>query len=358
MYKFAQKHLKYTDAQAGRYAFLRGNLYTQFAWLRPDRPRFAKGPIGSTIFMFRRYSVKAIEQGINEILRQRNWGTGFKWLAVQGLLGGANTVLRVGGLYGGGYLTAAAYKAIRDYTGSEETAKAIHYGLPYFIGADWSYSLQMIDVPLGRSMPEQAGRLLAGVPGQLLLDIHKSAMDMKGPEPTTMQERVLNHFTRRVPSMPFRAWEFMQQLDQRSVDGYYDFKDPAGRVRFRGDLQAALAQLFVLRPLAAAEEDAVATSVTEIWADRSEKIDEAAHQMMMGKRVDLLGVLDWNMAWPEFHISLSDIKNRTRARLKEQGLTRSERMMLHAPKVFRRIDPYQYFLGETAPGRPSGGTRK
>ena len=326
MYRFARERLGLSDALSANYALLRGNLYTQYAYLSVDRPVFTRGPFNRTAFLFRRFGVKAVEQGINEI-RSRNFSSPFKWIAMQTVLGGVKTATGTVTLGTAGYLSAKLYQFLRKEYG-KDTADAIHYGLAGWFGTDQSYALQLIDLPYGDNAFEKAGRLLGGIPGSTVYDIYKAMHDTKGPEGTTAAQRVGNQLTQRLPALKWIA--AMNQLGENVTDGLYDFKDPAGRVKFKADANAVWLQAFSLRPVEAAHEDAFTELVSHIMVGYDEALDAAVSEVLRGGAPSFAEVHRWNAQWPEFLINLDAIVRRSKARLAQQGLTRSERQLLKA----------------------------
>lgn len=331
MYRWAREKLNMTDQNAANFALLRGNLYTQFAFLRSDRPKFTRGPIPATAFLFQRFRVKAVEMLVNE-WRSKRRGSVFKWAGIQLALGGPNALLRLGGILGLGYLSKKLYDYLKDEFG-EQTADALHYGLAGAFGTDQSYALQITDMPYGETVAEQFGRLMGGVPYSFAFDMHKAWTDRKGPYPTTPVSRAARQITKRVPA--FRWVDALDQLGQDADAGLYDFTDAAGRTKFRADLTAVWLQAANLRPVEAGHEDMLVEAIADVIEKRDRVLDEAAHDMLRGGAPSFNNVHQWNAQFPEFPIFSDAIITRTKARLSQQGLTRSERMLQRAPKAVK-----------------------
>lgn len=339
-------------SKAADYAFLRGNLYTQFVALRTDQPRaFYRGirtglsaPIKSTAFQFQRFNIKNLEIGF-DLLASKNVSGATKWLGMMFLLGGARAFL-VGGT---GYLSYKTYQAIKEKYG-ETMAQVIAYGLPSLLGMDLSYSIQVVNPPYGQSIAERVGRVALGPLGNLAVGVGAAAMDTKGVEPDA-RLRAIRAVVQRVPSL--RWMEGVEKV----WTGRYDFRDPGGRLRFHGDLKDVLMQIGAFRSLRQAEQDLMLNALADIKIQRDAVLDEAAavalHRVPSGQAPTSEDVTQakaavdqWNAMFPEFPITEQDLTARMVARGKAIAIPQATRRVLSAPKVFRPT-----FL----PSRPPAG---
>jgi hypothetical protein len=343
MFKRA-KAMGMSDLAANEYALINGCLRTQFLHLESDMMEFARGPVGSTIFQFKRFMVKDLELA-SDLLKTNK--TGFaKWMGVQVVFGGAKVFLKLGGAVGAGYLTAELYDELKKEIG-DYPAQVVMYGLPSLIGLDLSSTISVVDAPYGNSVPEQIGNQLLSPFGSAGLSILMAAGDTKGPEATTAAERVINAAEQRFPFVITRTLYALRTLDNKLDSGEYEFKDAAGRVKFRGDLRDALLTAAGGRTVHQSDNDILIEAGATIGEQYDLLLDNMAQQFLKLDKegrtedFDLSDVLNWNELHPDYPVSPDAIKSRLMARYKYRDLDRFERMIMSSPKQMRGVKIFE-----------------
>jgi len=338
MYRRAKK-LGMDDAAANDYAFLKGNVYTQFVHLSTDTPRILRGPTMSTILQFKRFSIKNVELGL-DLIAERNYPGVAKWLGAQVLLGGvkmATSPLRLVGGAGAAWVTSETYNKIKKEHG-KWIADVIAWGLPALVGLDMSYSFQLIDMPWGQNVPEKIGNFFMGPSGNVLYSVGQAMMATKGTEVSPLK-RGLYAAARRVPGL---KWiDALRAFGNRLDSGEYNFRDDAGRVRFRGDLKDIIVKGLGGRTVKEAEIDLLTSALLEINDQRDRVLDDFTNRAIKAlesdSQFDTQMILDWNEAWPEFPITNQAMKSRFRSRLRGKDMDRFERTLKTMPRVFRPV---------------------
>ena len=319
---------------AADFAFLRGNLYSQFHSLITDRPAaFRKFDPTGTLTMFQRFSVKQIEQLI-DIIKDRNVSGGAKWLAAIGLLGGKRAIV----LGSGGWLTFKLWKDIGDQYG-ESAADALHVGLPSFLGVDLSNTMMAYNPPFGASISDRVGSALMGPIGSVGQSVIGAALDTKGLEPSASR-RALNALVQRLP--------LLKEFDavRRIIIDDYDLTDPAGRLRYRADLKDLIVMALGFRPIKETNISMMIDALVKIKTKRDNVLDYAASRygqslisgLTLPKELqDAIqkDVEAWNALWPEMGISGSDIMERAKRRQEVGVKTLKERVLKEAGRVGR-----------------------
>jgi hypothetical protein len=335
------------EAAANDYALLKGVLHTQFCFLRSDTPPLLRGPITSTVFMFRRFQIKNLEMGY-DLIASRNFPGAAKWFGAQFLLGGTKALSR--GIPIGAtlsvtgvvdklpYLNAEMYEKIKKEYG-EYAADGITYGLPGLIGLDPFYSIQLFDTPWGQSFAEKTGNLMIGPPGQTATSLLTAAADTKGIEGSAWR-RTFYALSQRVPSLRWidalRAWG--EKLD----NGEYMFRDAAGRGRFKADMKDLIVRALGGRTTEEGEIDLLIEAVTWVVDERDQVMDRIVHHIFADQTEAAVKLqLEWDEKWGgEFGIGFDGLKSRYAKRMEERDMDRFERYMQNAPKVFKASELY------------------
>lgn len=327
------KRFGFSDLAANDYAFLKGNVYTQFVHLSTDVPALLRGPTMSTIMQFKRFPIKNVELGI-DLIADRNYPGVAKWIGAQILLGGAKIATSPVRLVGGAtaaWITAKMYQEIKEEHG-EYVADLVAWGLPALVGLDMSYSFQLIDTPWGKGVPEKIGNFFMGPSGNVVYSAARSAISDKGLE-TSRFDRALKSVTQRVPGLKFidALRTFAEGLDS----GEYRFEDPAGRIKFKGDLRDVIVKGLGGRTLDEARIELLTEAATQINEQRDRTLNHIANTFIEKKEIDFKARDDWNELWPEFPIDEEAMMRRMIARLETKDLDRYQRMMKTLPRVFR-----------------------
>ena len=338
MYNKARK-MGLNDQQAADYAKLRGNLYTQFFGLTTDTPyAFSKIDPTGVLTLFQRFPVKQLEL-VMDVIKDRNFPAAAKWMGVNLALGG----FKAASLGQAGWLTKRLYDQISQEYGSE-LADVFHTGLPSMVGIDLSNSVMLWNPPFGENWQEKLGNLLGGVTGSLVSSVTGAAANQAGPEPNAVK-RAFDALVQRVP--------LAKQLDslRRLWEEDYDFKDPAGRLRFKGDASDAIKGLLGARSSKQALEDTYIQALMQVRESRDSVLNYAASRWGQARAAGIplsqdmdeavrKDVDNWNQQWPEFPISGTDIQGRAKSRMQAASQTLRERMLKASPKVIRQSEAF------------------
>ncbi len=326
-----------SDAAANYYAFLKGNVYTQFAHLATDTPKILRGPTTSTIFQFKRFPIKNIEMGI-DLIKHKKYPGFARWVGAQLILGGAKVftkpIVALGGATAA-YFSLETYNKIKDEHG-EEVANTLYYGLPGLAGLDMSGSFGLIDTPYGNSLQEQIGNLFLGPAGQTSLAITTAALDTKGTE-TSASYRALIQAANRIPALkPLVA---MDAIVEKINTGEYNFKSSDGQIKFKGDLKDVIIKGLGGRTTEEANVQLLIESISAVTEEYDRTLDIQAAQIIeaieKGEDIDITPVNEWNELWGEFPITTDALDSRLKARFKKKDLTRWERFRSTLPKIFK-----------------------
>lgn len=315
-----------SDVEASNYAILQGNVYSQFLALRSDTPLIMRGPMGSSVFQFKRFPIKDIELGIDQI-QSKNMPGVTKWLGAKLLLGGAKALVDPK-LVGGGYLAYATYQKIKDEYG-ETVANGVMYGLPGLAGVDMSYSFQLAAQPNGDNFKEALGNALLPPWASTLEAAGAAYANDKGLEDNPLQ-RGVNSLVEKVPSLKFinamRAWAV--SLDK----GEYEFRTSDGRLKFQADLKDVLLKAGGFRTVEEGVSQLAVDGFTEIAAERNEILDRTTMKLLKvlngeGEFNDELfsETMDWNENRPEVPIAADALMTRLRRRVPADQIPEIER---------------------------------
>lgn len=317
-----------SDVEASNYAILQGNVYSQFLALRSDTPLIMRGPVGSSVFQFKRFPIKDIELGIDQVQAKNMPGVA-KWLGAKLLLGGAKALVDPK-LIGGGYIAYATYQKLKDEYG-ETVANGVMYGLPGLAGVDMSYSFQLAAQPNGDNFKEALGNALLPPWASTLEAAGAAYANDKGLEDNPLQ-RGVNSLVEKVPSLKFinamRAWAV--SLDK----GEYEFRTSDGRLKFQADLKDVLLKAGGFRTVEEGVSQLAVDGFTEIAAERNEILDRTTMKLLQvlngeGEFNDELfsETMDWNENRPEVPIAADALMTRLRRRVPADQIPEIERKL-------------------------------
>jgi hypothetical protein len=361
MYNRARK-FGLTDMQAADYGKLRGNIYSQFMGLTTDQPiAFRKIDPTGLMFMFQRFPVKQVEQVI-DLMKDRNFPGAAKWLGVQLALGG----FKAATMGQTGWLTYKMYKDIEEKYG-KGVADVFHTGLPSMAGVDVSNSMMLVNPPFGATWAEKLGNTVLGPVGGITTSILGTALNTASPTPE-MGKRAYDAFVAKIPMAKelntlVKLWE-----------GDYDFKDPSGRLQFKGEFKDLAKRFLGFRTgggtmgvttgpnqMREAELDTFADALMELRQKRDGVLDYAASRYGQASLAGIdLGddmrkavqkeVDNWNRMWPESPITGDDIMKRAKSRRDVAMKTLGERLLKNAPKAIRESAAFAPSPQDTMPG--------
>jgi hypothetical protein len=369
MYNRARK-LGFSDAQAADYAKLRGNIYSQFMGLTTDQPMwFRKIDPTGTLFMFQRFPIKQMEL-VLDLLKDKNIPGAAKWMGVNLAMGG----FKAATLGQAGWLGYKLYKDISDQYG-KPLADVIHAGLPALAGLDISGSVQFWNPPFGESWGDKLIALAEGPLIGLGHSVIGNMLDQTAPEPEA-GKRAFDAFAQKIP---MAGW--LNSLI-KVASGDYDFKDPGGRLQYKGDLRDLITHSLGFKPyggemgvtdtedprqMRPGLRETFIDAMMEMRERRDDIINFAAQRygMALATGVDLgedmqkmveKEVDKWNNFFPEFPITQDDLNKRAQARMEAATKGISQRVMERMPKAIKNSDYFQApdlpQIPDTPPGPP------
>jgi hypothetical protein len=354
---------------------------TQFLQSLVDQPGFIRGPISRNVFLFSRFMVKQIELGLDRV-RQKDYPGAFRFFAANAAIGGLSRAIGIvmllralpyakrlipadmparidkelreldigevliegmiegtralmpGAVTIPGFIPPETYKAIASEI-DQRTADMIMFGLPSLMGWDLSKSATILDVPFGATVKEMLANKMLGVTGQIVTAISGAAGSTKGVEPRKSR-RVFDAAARKMP--PLRLITGFERIANKD----YNFRDPTGRLNFRGDLQDVFSDMAGFRSLDLAKRDLVLDTYKDIFTDRDKVIAEAARFAAAADRaktpkeaakweakIDEI-VYEWNeFTYPEHPIDPGEVFDATVRRMEDAEKPLEER-------IFRR----------------------
>jgi hypothetical protein len=328
------------EPQAARYARLRGQVFTQFAYSQADVPKFMRGPIGGTIFQYKRFTIKQLEL-LEALIRERNFTGVGRWVAAQLAIGGAKALLSPLKALGIGGLSFALYQALKKDVG-EDVANAVVYGAPSLAGVDLSGSIEIINPPKGGTVQEKIGGVVLGPTGQTLVDIYTAAAETNLARPMGSTERIGRKLLQGSPSVQQIVY-LAKALSRDTTD-----LDPRGREQYKRDLGDLWRKAFGFRTINESRQSAQVEALFRMKEEYDHALDGIATAILAGdeseaeRRVNL-----WNATWPEFPITEDLAAERVKARQKQQTGNAAERMAGTLPKPIRG---YAEEVGVEAPG--------
>ena len=318
---------------------------------REDKTGGVLAPGRGLSFQFRRFQVKNLSIGADlaaQALRGDNYSGFTKWLGAVLLLGGLKGALHPISLAAGGsFLTLAAYNALVGMFGDDEDDKKrgrfiadlVAYGLPSIVGIDLSFSMQLVDVPLARNVPEAIGGIVLGPLPSTALRMWSATADEKGivPEPS---QRALN-------ALKGTASGRMIEGIEAAWSGDYNFRTASGKVRFKTDLKGALKHAAGFRTLTEAEQDRILSALLEVKVKRDRVLDDAVQDLLAWRRENRPAtdadrakaeaiLARWNAWWPEAPLRPKDVTKRANRRAESVEDDTLERALTMTPKPLRR----------------------
>lgn len=316
----------YSEKDAAQYAFLRGNVFSQFAFLQSDRPMFTRGPIASTAFLFQRFPIKNLELGYT-LLQSKNMPGFAKWLGAHLLLGGTKSFdwaysgpLK---LAGKGYIPYALYKKLLDE--DETVANLVFFGLPSLIGLDLSYSIDMANIPFGDTWYEKLGNALIGPVGNITYRTWKDATNTKGTI-VSSTERAARSVVKSTPGL---RWMLALEAIYSGLDeGVYNFKTATGKQQFAADLKQAIVYGLGGRNVESGATDIKIEAAIDLAEQYDKVVDGAALEWLnSGEYTVTDDMRSWNELWPEAQISRETIRKRKKARANSTSKSSEERAL-------------------------------
>lgn len=314
--------------QAAAYAKLRGQLMTQFTPLVTDTPPLLRGPIGGTVFQFKRFPIKQLEL-ISRMVRDRNLPGIIRLLGAYTLLGGLAFFLR--SLYTDDDDKLAMKRKLNEELGTD-MADAVWYGLPGLANVDMSGSLLLIDQPFGETFQEKLGRTLMGPSLGLATTLAQSAATEQR-EPRALHDRALDTL-RRIPT-------FKPLIDlARTARGDTDIHSSDGELRYRRTLSDVLANLGSFQSANESNMRMAVDAIVELQKERTSLLNQLFVAASGGTdTADTEQQIEqFNQRWPEAAINADEAIAYIKRRASGAGKTDAERM---ARRKFQSLLPEQ-----------------
>ena len=312
-----------SDAEAADYGRVQGYVGSQFAYTRANLPPILNGPIASSLLQYRRFQMNMVGFGL-ELLKEKNYPGAARWLLVNTIAGGMKGVLFtfLPGYFllhsGCEWLNVCSEttdrnnilyktrKALKNTVG-EESANALVFGLPAFLGADLSGSLSLWSEPYGKTTGERLFNQYTGPSVGLIKDLYE-ALSADTVTPTSTTTRLYRSLKDTGPAFKWLA------RNAEYLAGYEDEYDDRGRLRYRNSdkgrgLWTQLAtgartvnesvwslefdRLQILREA----NDAAMTKAATLWSGRQ-----------YSKAVDVIN--QHNASYPNMRFGVSDLEAR------------------------------------------------
>ena len=280
-----------------------------------------------------------------DLIKDRNFPGVAKFLSINFLLGG----MKAATLGTGGWLTYKVYKDIAmEYDGvaaqdvghvPAPIADMFHVGLPSLLNFSMSGSVMLVNPPFGETWQEKLGNVASGPIISTVSSVIGAARSTQGIEPSGAK-RALSAMMQRIPLG--KSVDGMMRL----LTGDFDFKDPAGRLRWKGDFKDAIRTTLGARPIAQANLDTFVSAILDMTERRNVVLNFAALRFGQAKLAGMdipegmmktiqAEVDNWNSLWPEFPISGDDIFTRATARQETALMSLRERILKSSPAALR-----------------------
>jgi hypothetical protein len=319
------------DAEAARFARLRGQVGTQFSYVSTNVPKFARGPLLGTAFQFKQFSTKQLEL-VGQLFRERNYTGVGRWLAAQALIGGLKIgTSKIAWVAGMGYLTQFLYNMIKDEWG-EEAADTIAFGLPALAGVDMSGSMDPLNlVQEGRNVAETIGKTVLGPTGGDIVRIATTLTEEKtaGPIQPLATGRAI------AASQPTLA-----QFDAayRLLTTDTTRLDARGRKVFEENWKTLVPATLGFRPTQKGRDALLFDAAIALTYKRDKVLDRAVVESMAGNPTGTQEALDrWNLYFPEAPLTEKEVLARVKNREEEQSKTQTERRVGAAPPQVKKV---------------------
>ena len=330
---YKAKGLGMGDDPAADYARERGQIMTQFAYSPADVPRMARGPVGGLILQYRRFSIKNLEL-LSRLWREGKYGGVAKWLIAQTALGGLKVLtFGMGGMY-----MYRLWKWLNDRYG-EEMADTVVYGVPSLVGVDMGGSINVVDIPYGRSTPEKIGNAVLGPTGQTVVRALGDLAEDRRSKPMGTSEILLDTAIRTSPTV--KQFRYLIQAIEKDTSNYnakqqrqYEletwdlWKKAFGFRAVTESKQRAQfeALMWIKDKYDAVLNDAVAELLeSDPEADGWPKATAAASEKLK----------EWNTLWPDFPVTLAALKQRFISRRRSRVEPLIKRGLRNSPKRVR-----------------------
>ncbi|MBC8374103.1 MAG: hypothetical protein H8E53_10945, partial [Planctomycetes bacterium] len=328
------KRIGMADDAAADYARKRGQIMTQFAYSPTDIPRLARGPVGGLILQYRRFSIKNLEL-LSLLRREGNYGGVARWLIAQTALGGLK-------VFSFGFKAGLLYKLwkwLKEKYG-EDIADAIVYGLPALASVDMSGSINVVDIPYGRSVPEKIGNAVLGPTGQTVVRALGDLAEEKKVKPMGAGETLLE--TTITTSPTIKQFKFLLQAIEEDTSSY----DSKQRKMYELEVWDLWKKAFGFRAATESKQrmqfegllaikdmydSTLDTAVAELLKSEKDATDRSERE---NAAVDKLR--EWNSLYPEWPVTLRDLRRREKARREARTEPLIQRGLRYSPKKVRK----------------------
>jgi hypothetical protein len=316
---YGKEHLGMSDDQAASHALLRV-AQTQFSFTKANTPNLIRGPVGATLFQYKRFMLSSFGLASNiafardpvtnkPVSRLERTAMFSRWLG---------TFLVMGGLKGLPAWFIADYLAQLLFQDDKKTAYDIHaylrknlgenganmvvMGLPAAFGVDISGSIVLGAKPYGRTLADQAAAFAIGPTLSTVKDVYTSMTNKDSMYQNSAVEAALGFYG----SSP-AAKQIGALVDL--ISGQSEMRDAQGRLQFNQTVGDKVRALFALRTTQQSMESMEYMKIT-VMADAVDGIlDEIASHLAAGDVVAARQtVIRWNAMFPEVRLSTSMAK--------------------------------------------------
>jgi len=195
-----------------------------------------------------------------------------------------------------------------------------------------SGSINLIDVPYGRTAQEKIGNLAFGPTGQTISRMVTDLMEEKKAAPTTPLDSLLDTATETSPTVKqlVNLWKALRE----------DTSDFDSRQRRRYELTVGdlWYKAFGFRALSESKQRQQVNAILKMQEMENQVKDRAVQKLL---EEDYDGAADelqeWNYRWPEAEITIGDLKERLKSRTEAREKPIVERSLEGATKNVRRI---------------------
>jgi len=328
LYDYATRKLKMNDADAARYARLRGQVMTQFAYSPADVPRLARGPIGGLLLQYKRFPIKNLEL-VSTLIREKRYGGVARWALAQMLIGGLKVTLKSATFGGAAWLTYAIWRGLDDDWG-EEVADAVVYGLPALLGVDMSGSVQMIPEARGRSIAESVGEEILGPAGQTVLRTLRGMGEEKTTRPLSAGERAWKQALTTSPTL--RQFDELLKALRKDTSSM----DTRERQLYAETVWDKWKKAFGFRPMTESKQRMLVEAMWFVKQEYDEMLDKVSALVVEGRIEEAEAILSkWNARWPEAEATLDDVARRVEERVRTREEPAIRRVHRQLPKKLR-----------------------
>lgn len=330
-----------TENDANDYAFLMGNIHSQFFYMTSNQPGLLRNEAIKTFGgQWKRFSIQNLEYGIGA-LQNKRYSSFTRWVGMQLILGGLKPALRVAQIAAA---PAAMVGLINNLEDEEirvglqkqfgnKMGNMIFYGMPALVNADLSASFNMIDMPFGNTPEEQLFNTVTGFPGTTIMGTARAMRSTSGIEPSSVK-RGVRKLSQSVSGL--RWINALESYERGRQSGEYNTYTPDGQIKAATDLASIIREAMAIRSTEKAAESLIASWIIAKDAERNRRIDQIAIKFLAGDDINE-DLEKWNEDSSSAPISFDNIKDRAKSKAENAQKTERERIRSRLPNMLRPI---------------------